>query len=164
MAAGEIELLGALEAMGIAVQVHRHPPLMTVEDSKALRGDIPGPHVKNLFLKDKKQRLWLVTALEDTPVNLKTLDKVIGSARLSFGKPELLAEVLGVKPGSVTPFAVMNDADARVTLVLDTAMMQHKTINAHPLHNEATVTIGTEGLLAFVRKNGHEPVIVEIGG
>lgn len=152
-----------LDGLGISVDVHRHPPLITVEGSKALRGDIPGPHVKNLFLKDKKQRLWLVTTLEDTPVNLKTLNKVIGSARLSFGKPDLLAEVLGVQPGSVTPFAVMNDAGARVTLVLDAAMMALDQVNAHPLHNEATVTIATADLLTFVRKTGHEPVVVAIG-
>ena len=105
------QLIAYLDGLGIPTTTHTHPPVFTVEEAQALRGTLPGGHCKNLFLKDKKGRLWLVVALEDSKVDLKTLDKRIGSARLSFGNGDLLWEVLGVRPGSVTPFAVINDTD-----------------------------------------------------
>ena len=117
-------LIAYLDGLGIATTTHTHPPVFTVEEAQALRGTLPGGHCKNLFLKDKKGRLWLVVALEDSKVDLKTLDKRIGSARLSFGNGDLLWEVMGVRPGSVTPFAVINDKDHRVTVVLEQAMME----------------------------------------
>ena len=156
------KLLDFLEELGIATETVTHPPTFTVEDAKALRGRIPGGHTKNLFLKDKKGRLWLVVALEDTPVNLKVLHKRIGAARLSFGRAELLEEVLGVKPGSVTPFALMNDAEGRVTVVLDERMMTHDVLNFHPLVNTATTSIGREDFLRFLRATGHEPIVCDV--
>ena len=110
------QLIAYLDGLGIETTTHSHPPVFTVEEAQALRGTLPGGHCKNLFLKDKKGRLWLVVALEDSAVDLKTLDKRIGSARLSFGNGDLLREVLGVRPGSVTPFAVINDTGHRVTV------------------------------------------------
>lgn len=155
-------LFEVLDDLGIETKTVEHPPLFTVEESKAQRGEIPGGHCKNLFLKDKKGTLWLVVTLEETPVDLKTLPKRIGAARLSFGKPDLLHEVLGVTPGSVTPFALINDKAGRVRVILDAAMMEHDLLNYHPLSNDATTTIASKDLLTFIRHCGHEPDIVAI--
>jgi Ala-tRNA(Pro) deacylase len=158
------DVLKRLEALGIASRTVDHPPLFTVEESRALRGEIPGAHTKNLFLKCKKGTLWLVVALEDAGIDLKRLHGKIGSGRLSFGRAELLMEVLGVPPGSVTPFSLMNDAERRVNVVLDAAMMRCKVLNFHPLVNTATTTIARDDLLAFIRACGHEPRILAVSG
>lgn len=155
-------LMARLESLGIAVSLTEHPPLYTVEDSKALRGQIAGGHTKNLFLKDKKGALFLLVVEEDAAIDLKTIDKVLGSARLSFGKPELLMEKLGVTPGSVTAFAVINDVKADVTVILDEALMRHDIINCHPLTNDATVSIRREDLLTFMRACGHTPTFLPL--
>jgi Ala-tRNA(Pro) deacylase len=155
-------LLAHLAALGIEADTADHPAVFTVEESRALRGIIPGAHTKNLFLKCKKGTLWLVTALEDTPVNLKTLHHTLGSGRLSFGSAELLREVLGVEPGSVTTFAAINDTACRVTVVLDAAMMRYERINLHPLVNTATTGISREALLKFLNACGHPPRILPL--
>ncbi|MDD9876659.1 MAG: prolyl-tRNA synthetase associated domain-containing protein [Magnetovibrio sp.] len=134
----------------------------TVEEAKALRGDLPGAHSKNLFLKDKKGRFWLVVTLEDKAVDLKALRKTIGAATLSFGKPEALMENLGIEPGSVTPFGAVNDTEDAVTVVLDSDLLAAEPLNFHPLVNTATTRISAEGLLAFLRDTGHEPVVVAL--
>lgn len=157
------QLLARLEDLGIATVTHSHPPLFTVEESKALRGELPGGHCKNLFLKDRKDQYWLVVALEDAAVSLNSFDKVIGSARLSFASAERLWEVLGVRPGSVTPFALVNDTGRRVNVVLQKAMLDHDPLNYHPLLNDRTTAIRPADLLAFVRACGHEPRIVDFG-
>lgn len=159
MAATEIELFERIDRLGIQAETLRHAPMFTVADAKELRGNLAGGHTKNLFLKDKKGALWLVVTLEDTQIDLKTLHKALGSARLSFGKPELLMEVLGVPPGSVTPFAVINAAPSRLNIVLEAAMLSHDTVNYHPLTNSATTSIRPEDLLAFIRDCGHDPII-----
>ncbi|MHA1523379.1 MAG: prolyl-tRNA synthetase associated domain-containing protein [Alphaproteobacteria bacterium] len=156
------DLLSRLEKLGFSVSTAQHPPVHTVEQARALRGEIAGGHCKNLFLKDKKKALWLVVALEDTIVDLKTLHKRIGAARLSFGKAELLLSVLGVTPGSVTPFALINDVKAQVNVVLDQAMMAHACLNYHPLVNTATTTIDTKDLLTFIQDCGHRPQILPL--
>jgi Ala-tRNA(Pro) deacylase len=144
--------------------MHRHPALHTVAESRALHDALPGAHIKNLFLRDKKRRQWLVTARQDATVNLKALRHVIGaSGNLSFGSAELLAASLGVAPGSVTPFAVMNDPEGIVTMVLDRAILDHTTVNAHPLHNEATAAIARDDLLAFLEACGHPPALIDLG-
>lgn len=153
------DLLRFLADLGIETQTRDHEALFTVEQSQAMRGEIPGAHSKNLFLKDKKDRIWLVVAGEETPIDLKRLHEAIGSARVSFAKGELLVEVLGVAPGSVTPFGVINDRDGRVTVVLDAQLMEHERLNFHPLVNTATTTIGRDDLLVFLRATGHEPMI-----
>ena len=156
------DLFTYLDELKIETSTVTHPPLHTVEESKALRGDLPGAHIKNLFLKDKKGRLFLLTCLENRTVNMKTLDKAIGSARLSFGKPELLWETLGVRPGAVTPFSLINDrgVDKKVTFAIDAALKESDLIHAHPLHNEATTAISSEGLTEFIRACGHTAVLV----
>lgn len=157
------ELFAFLDRLGVETRTVSHPPLHTVEESRALRGDLPGAHIKNLFFKDKKGRLFLVTCLEDRNVNIKVLEKHLGSARLSFGKPELLWDTLGVKPGAVTPFALINDrGEGRsVTFALDLALKDSDTINAHPLHNEATTAISSEGLMKFLAECGHDPTWID---
>jgi Ala-tRNA(Pro) deacylase len=165
MPATRADLESYLAGLGIAVTTVEHPPLFTVEQSQALRGAIPGAHTKNLFLKDKKDVIFLVTALEDAEIDLKFLHHRIGaSGRLSFGKPELLLETLGVSPGAVTAFGVLNDRDKRVTLVLDKRLMANDAINCHPLVNTATTTISRDDLIAFARSTGHEPRIVAVAG
>ena len=154
------ELFAYLASLGIAHKNVSHPPLFTVEESRGRRGDIPGAHTKNLFLRDKKGVPFLVVALEDSPIELKSLHRLLGaSGRFSFGSAELMRELLGVEPGSVTPFAVMNDKDCRVTVVLDAAMMAHAVLNFHPLRNTGTTTISREGLLRFLEATGHMPRI-----
>jgi Ala-tRNA(Pro) deacylase len=155
-------LLAHLDGLGIETETVDHPPLFTVEESQALRGDIPGAHTKNLFLKCKKGTLWLVTALEETPINLKTLHHTIGSGRLSFGNADLLMEVLGLAPGSVSTFGVINDTAGRVTVVLDEGLMAHERINLHPLVNTATTGIGRSDLIRFLKATGHEPKIIAL--
>ena len=156
------DLLARLDASGFKTTTVRHPPLYTVEDSRKLRGEIAGGHTKNLFLKDKKDRLWLVTAEENAEIDMKRLHTRLGSARLSFGKPDLLMEALGVPPGSVTPLAAINDAGGRVTVVIDRPLLDHDVINVHPLTNAATTSIAREDLLAFLRDCGHEPQILDV--
>jgi Ala-tRNA(Pro) deacylase len=132
-----------------------------VEESRLLRGQLPGAHCKSLFLKDKKDQLWLVVALERQPVDLKMLPKNIGAARLSFGKPEVLIDILGVEPGSVTPFALINDDGGRVRVVLDKAMLDHDLLNYHPLKNTATTAVTAADLVRFIRSCGHDPLILD---
>ncbi len=154
------QLLKHMADLGIKTETVDHPPLFTVEQSQALRGEIPGAHTKNLFLKCKKGTLWLITALEDTNIDLKTLHQKIGSGRLSFGNAELLEEVLGVTPGSVSTFGVINDQQQRVTVVLDEAMMAYRRINLHPLVNTATTGISRDDLITFLDDCNHSPRIM----
>lgn len=139
-----------------------HPAVFTVEQSRALRGNLSGAHCKNLFLKDKKGQLWLIVSLEDACVDLKLLRRTIGSAHLSFGSADLLAEVLGVDAGAVTPFAVMNDTERCVKVVLHRAMMKNALLNYHPLVNTATTTIRSQDLLKFIHACGNTVQIVSL--
>jgi Ala-tRNA(Pro) deacylase len=163
MAITRENLFSHLAALGIETETVEHPPLFTVEDSRALRGEIPGAHTKNLFLKCKKGQLWLVTALEDARIDLKTLHHKLGSGRLSFGSAELLGEVLGLTPGSVSTFGVINDIENRVSVVLDEALMWYHRINLHPLVNTAITGISREGLISFLSSCGHPPKILALG-
>ncbi|MEW9806434.1 prolyl-tRNA synthetase associated domain-containing protein [Mesorhizobium sp. ZMM04-5] len=157
------DLFAYLDDLGIQVTTVSHPPLYTVADSQALRGDIPGAHTKNLFLKDKKDNYFLVTIEEDAQVDLKQIHHMIGAAsRVSFGKPEALMALLGVAPGAVTAFGLINDDKGAVRFVVDSDLVRQETINAHPLTNEATTSVRSEDLLAFVRATGHEPAILKV--
>lgn len=157
------QFLAHLAELGIETETVEHPPLFTVEESRALRGDIPGAHTKNLFLKCKKGSLWLVTALEDTPVDLKTLHHKLGSGRLSFGNADLLYETLGVTPGAVSTFGVINDTEGKVKVILDDRLMGYERVNLHPLVNTATTGVSRENLLRFLEACGHSPRIVTLG-
>jgi Ala-tRNA(Pro) deacylase len=157
------DLMAELDRLGIATTTVSHPPLFTVDESRALRGSIPGAHTKNLFLKDKKDAIFLLTVLEDADIDLKRIHHLIGaSSRVSFGKPELLAAKLGVIPGAVTPFGLINDRPPSVNVFLDAALVAHDRINCHPLTNTATTTIATPDLVAFIRAGGHEPRILAL--
>jgi Ala-tRNA(Pro) deacylase len=157
------DLFAFLDGLDIKVTTTMHPPLFTVADSQALRGEIAGGHTKNLFLKDKKDNFFLVTLEEDATVDLKQIHHVIGaSGKVSFGKPEALMELLGVTPGTVTALGVFNDGDGRVRLVLDETLMRHDIINVHPLTNTATTSISSADLLRFARATGHEPAILKV--
>ncbi len=155
------DLFAFLDRLGISHSTVRHAPLFTVEQSRTLRGTIAGAHTKNLFLKDKKDALFLVVALEDAAIDLKSLHRRIGaSGRLSFGSAALLRDVLGVEPGSVTPFAAINDISLQATVILDAAMMAHETLNYHPLDNTMTTAIDRDDLVKFMEATGHVPRIV----
>jgi Ala-tRNA(Pro) deacylase len=156
------DLFVKLAELGIDAWTVEHPAVFTVAESSRLERELPGGHTKNLFLKDKKDRLFLVVALGRAHIDLKSLHKRIASDRLSFGKPELLMEVLGVPAGSVTPFALINDPAHRVTVILDADMMRHERLNYHPLENTATTNIAREDLLTFIRACGHEPRILAV--
>jgi len=155
MAKTSQDLFDCLQNLNIETRTYHHQPLNTVAESQAWRSDLPGAHCKNLFLKDKKQALWLVVARHNAQIDLKQLRKKIGSAHLSFAKPDLLLDVLGVHPGSVTPFALINDPEKRVTLILDSHMMAHDLLNYHPLSNEMTTTLKTQDFRRFIEHCGH---------
>ena len=157
MPATRADLFTMFAALGIETRTHEHPAVFTVAESLDIEKTMPGGHTKNLFLKDKKHRMFLVTALHNTVIDLKTLHKTLDCDRLSFGKAELLEEVLGVKPGSVTPFSLINDKAGRVTVVLEAEMMAQPLLNYHPLENTATTAIAQGDLLRFIRATGHEP-------
>jgi Ala-tRNA(Pro) deacylase len=158
------ELFLRLAELGIATRTVEHPPVHTVAESAAIERTLPGGDTKNLFLKDANGTLILIVALAETKIDLKALPRTLGCGRLSFGKPELLLDVLGVTPGSVTAFAVMNDVARRVSVVVDAALMAHETVNCHPLENTATTNIARDELLRFIRATGHEPRVAKLGG
>ncbi len=155
-------LLAQLDAWSISTKTVDHEPLFTVEQSTKVHREVEGAHTKNLFLKDKKGALFLVTAEHATQVNLKNLHKKLRCGRLSFGNADLMQAHLGVTPGSVTALAVINDVDHTVTFVLDANLMNAAIINAHPLENTATTSIARDDLLAFVEKTGHDVRIVDL--
>ena len=165
MPASPDELFAYLDSLGIAHKTVSHPPLFTVEDGRSARGAVPGAHTKNLFVRDKKGTPFLVVALEDAVLPLKSLHRMLGaSGRFSFGSAELMRDLLGVEPGSVTPFAAINDNTGRVTVVLDAAMMAHEVLNFHPLVNTGTTTISRDDLVRFLEATGHKPRIVAVAG
>ena len=165
MPASPDDLFAFLDRLGLRHATVRHPPLFTVEESRHLRGQIAGGHTKNLFLKDKRGALFLVTTLEDAEIELKSLHRRLGaSGRFSFGAPELMRATLGVEPGAVTPFAALNDTQGRVTVVLDAAMMAHATLNFHPLVNTMTTSIGRDDLVRFLAATGHTARIEPVAG
>jgi Ala-tRNA(Pro) deacylase len=163
MPATRVDLFARFDRLGIKTETHEHAPVFTVEEARALRGAIPGGHCKNLFLRDERGTIWLIVCLEEARIDLKAAPAKIGSKRLTFGKPDLLMEVLGVEPGSVTPFGLINDNAVRTNVILDKPMMDEELLNYHPLRNDATTTIRAADLLTFIRSCSHEPRIVAVG-
>ena len=157
------DLFAFLDSLGIAHTTKRHEPVFTVAESVALRDAIAGGHTKNLFVKDKKDNYFLLTVEENATVDLKTVHQIIGAAsKVSFGKPEKLMEYLGVIPGAVTAFGVINDTGNNVTIVIDEALMQDEIVNCHPLSNDATTSIGSKDLLRFIEATGHKPLVLKV--
>jgi len=156
-------LLAHLDALGISTETVEHPAVFTVAESRPVKAAIPGAHSKNLFVKDKKGRYFLITARDETAIDLKRAHVAIGaSGRLSFGSAEQLRARLGVEPGSVTPFAIVNDRAGEVTMILDANLMAHERMNFHPLVNTMTTGISREDFLRFLHSTGHEPLVVRL--
>ncbi|WP_445680535.1 prolyl-tRNA synthetase associated domain-containing protein [Radicibacter daui] len=156
-------LLARLADLGIAAPTVEHPPVFTVAEAQEHRAGIEdGGHSKNLFLKDKKGALFLVVCHEETPVDLKALHPVLGSGRLSFCSAERLMEYLGVIPGSVTPFALINDTALAVQPVFERRLLEMEPLHFHPLTNTRTTSVSREGLLRFVEACGHKPMVVDL--
>ena len=155
------DLFRRLDELGIVHETKHHPPVYTVEQAKALRGEIAGAHIKNLFLRDKKKRMWLVVALEHRPIDLKRLAAVLAARGLSFGSAERLMTYLGVTPGSVTPFGIVNDRDGQVAVVLDREVLAYPFVNCHPLVNSMTTTVTPKDLLHFLESEEHSPRLLD---
>lgn len=157
------DLFAYLDDLGIIHDTVEHPATFTVAESGSIKAGIPGAHSKNLFLKDKKGRLFLISAKDHTPIDLKRAHEAIGgSGRLSFGSAEQLMRYLGVEPGSVTPFGIANDRDLKVKVILDAQLMRHERVNFHPLVNTMTTGLSRENLVKFLRATGHEPKILDL--
>lgn len=156
------DLFGFLERLGIATETVHHPPVFTVEEAKRLRGKLPGSHSKSLFLRNKKGRMWLVVAREDRTIDLRDLGERLEAGRLSFGSPDRLMRYLGVIPGAVTPFAIINDREHQVRVVLDREMMEEPPLNFHPLDNSMTTAIQPDDLLRFCSATGHQVRLLEL--
>ena len=153
--------LAWLEGNGIDHVTLDHPAVFRVGEGDDFKARLPGAHTKNLFLKDKKDRLWLISARQDTEIDLKRLHRVIGSDRLSFGSAELMVETLGVTPGSVTAFGLINDTDKRLTFVVDRRLWEAERVNFHPLTNTATTGVDQAGFRRFLEAIGVEPIVVD---
>lgn len=156
------DLLNRLDELGIAHETFDHPPVFTVEEALEHCGHVPGCHNKSLFVKDKKGVMWLIVARGDAPIRMSQLEKRLGAKRLSFGKPELLMEILGVIPGAVTPFALINDGGCDVKVVLDEKMMAHELVSYHPLANDKSTAVSPADLLRFIQSCGHEPRVMNV--
>lgn len=163
MAATRADLFAFLDRLGIAHRTIEHQPLATVEAAMAVWGGLPGGFAKNLFVKDKKSRLFLISLRKDAALDIKHVQAAIGaSGRVSFCSAEQLMQHLGILPGSVTPFGVINDTEGAVTVVLEKALMALDPVHFHPLENTATTAVSSDGLLAFLRATGHEPLVVDL--
>ena len=163
MPAGREALFAEFARLGLETETIEHEAVFTVAQSAALRSRIVGGKSKNLFLKDRKDRLFLLSAEDDAEIDLKSLHRTLGGqGRLSFASAELMREVLGVTPGSVTPFAAINDREGRVTVALARGLLDHGRVNFHPLENTATTAISVQDLVAFLKATGHDPLIVEL--
>lgn len=156
------QLFSRMDALGVAHRTYAHVPVFTVAEAAALRGSLPGGHCKSLFLKDKKGGFWLAVMLEERRIDLKKLAARLTAPRFSFGGAADLYRLLGVRPGSVTPFALLNDVDGLVTPVLDAGMLEHNPLNYHPLENDRTTAVAPGDLLRLIAASGHVPRIVEL--
>lgn len=156
------DLFRRLDGLGIAHETVDHDPVFTVEEAKALRGKIEGGHTKNLFLRNKKGQMWLVVCLEDRLIDLRALAKRLDAGRFSFSSTDRLMKFLGVNAGAVTPFAVMNDKERLVRVVVDMKMLELEKLNFHPLDNARTTSIGAQDLVKFLVAEGHAPEITNL--
>ena len=148
-----LELFEILRNKSIEFQIHEHQPLYTVEDSEKLRGVISGSHTKNLFLKNKKNSFFLFSCDEKAAVDLKLFSKSIDAKNLSFANESYLDKYLGIKPGSVSPFALLNDKNKEVNFYLDQKLYESEIINFHPLINTTTISIKMNDFINFILEN-----------
>ena len=155
-------LMQKLDDLGVTYTRYDHEAVFTVAESEKIEADMPGTHCRNLFLRDKKKRMFLVVLPNDVEVDMKKLAPIIGSDRISFGSADRLWEFLGVRPGSVCPFAIINDPEHKIKLVLDESMMKADIVNYHPLINTMTLGLSPDGLITFIKDCGHDPLIVDL--
>ena len=160
MPATRDDLYDAFRACGIDYDTVEHPPIFTVAEGADIKAAMPGGSTKNLFLKDKKGQYFLICAIATTQIRINRLHPILACKRLSFGKEDALYEHLGVRPGSVTLYSIINDPDHKVTLVLDAALLKERRVNFHPLENTATTGISTDHMLRFIRHMGRAPIII----
>lgn len=158
------DLMQMFDQQGIAYTLHHHRAVFTVEESSSIDTQIPGTHCRNMFVRDKKHRMFLISLANETQVDLKKLQTVLDCGRLSFGSPARLWQYLGVRPGSVCPFSIINDTDKEVTLILDHWMMQQERVNFHPLRNTMTVGMKPDFLQHFAENIGHPFKVVDLSG
>jgi len=156
------DLFARFRELGIEVHSVDHPPVFTVEEAKALRGKLPGGHTKNLFLRNKKGAMWLVVCMEDRSIDLKSLAQRLGAGRFSFGSADRLMKYLGVTPGAVTPFAIINDSGGMVRVVVERAMLETDTLNFHPLDNAQTTALTATDLVRFLKAEDHPPEVIDL--
>ena len=161
--AGPADLLRRLESLGIQSRTMPHDPVFTVEEAKRLRGQIDGSHIKNLFLRNQKGAMWLVVALEDRAIDLKALGARLDAGRFSFGSADRLMRYLGVIPGAVTPFGVINDRGGAVKVVLDEGLFDQDPVNCHPLTNDMTTSLAAADLVRFLEAENHPPEVIDLG-
>lgn len=164
MESRESYLMSKLEELGIVTTTIEHVPVMTVQEAQAQRQHLPGGHAKNLFVKDRKKAYWLLVAEEEQSINLKATAQMLGAEKFSFASAAELEEILGIKPGAVSPFALINDVDGRVSVVLDQHLLQASPLNFHPLRNDRTTAIAKEDFLKFLERINHSPRIIEFPG
>jgi Ala-tRNA(Pro) deacylase len=162
MLSGAEAILAHLESLGIQAETHRHVAVFTVEEAEAATGHLPGAHVKNLFLEDRKGGLWLLTCADRQVVKVNGLARRVGAPRFAFAGPDRLRRVLGVEPGSVTPLSLVNDTDRRVSFLLDQKLLDETLLNVHPLVNTATTALTPADLLRFLQSTGHEPRLLDL--
>lgn len=158
------DLFARLDSLGIATETHCHRPVFTVAESRDLRGALPGIHCKTLFFKDKKSKLWLCVVEESKRMDIRALSDLLGSARLSFARPERVNAHLGIEPGAVTPFALINDTEKNINVALDADIMAAELANFHPLVNDRTTAIRPADLVRFIEDCGHRPKVVDLAG
>lgn len=157
------DLFAFFDTLGLRHSTVRHRPVFTVDEGADLKASQPGGHTKNLFLKDKKGQLFLISAIAESRIDLNAVSRLLGAGRFSFGSAELLVEALGVTPGSVTVFSVINDTDQRVRLILDDALFDHDPVNFHPLSNDATTAMSPADLMRFLAALGRAPIRLRFG-
>lgn len=155
-------LLAILGGLEITYRLYHHQPVFTVAESLDIERGMPGAHCRNLFVRDKKENMFLVVAQNETMIDLKKLSGLLDCGRLSFGSAERLWDNLGVRPGSVCPFSIINDKESAVTIVLDKAMMQNDIVNYHPMENHMTIGLSPDDLVKFIKHTGHEPLILDL--
>jgi Ala-tRNA(Pro) deacylase len=158
----EQRLMSDLEAAGVAVTVHEHSPVFTVEESVGLHASIAGAHTKNLFLRSADGRFWLITTPHDRRADLKYIATKLGAGKMSFAKAEAMQRLLGITPGSVTPLAVINDRNGEVQVVIDESFRAAGTINVHPLRNTATLSMSTGDLIMMLERWEHPPRVLDL--